>query len=57
MHLTWRSVPELFFVFVAGLILGTLYLRTKGLVVPIIAHGVNNVMLVAVLPYIFMGWQ
>jgi membrane protease YdiL (CAAX protease family) len=54
MHLTWRSIPELGFVFVAGLILGAVYLKTKSLVAPIIAHGINNVMLVAILPYIFM---
>jgi membrane protease YdiL (CAAX protease family) len=54
MHLTWRSIPELGFVFFAGLILGGLYLRTKSLVAPVVAHGVNNVMLVAVLPYVFM---
>ena len=53
MHLTWRSVPELGFVFLAGLILGALYLKTRSLVAPIVAHGINNVMLVAVLPYIF----
>ena len=54
MHLTWRSIPELGFVFIAGLILGGLYLKTKSLVAPIVAHGVNNVILVSVLPYIFM---
>ena len=54
MHLTWRSVPELCFVFIAGLILGALYLKTKSLVAPIVAHGINNVILVSVLPYIFM---
>lgn len=54
MHLTWRSIPELGFVFLAGLILGALYLKTKSLVAPIVAHGINNVMLVAVLPYVFM---
>lgn len=52
MHLTWRSVPELGFVFLAGLILGLVYLRTKSLMAPIIAHAVNNVVLVAVLPYL-----
>ena len=52
MHLTWRSVPELGFVFVAGLVLGFLYWKTKNLVLPTIVHGANNVMLVAVLPYI-----
>ncbi len=54
MHLTWRSIPELGFVFLAGLILGGLYLKTKSLVAPIIAHGINNVMLVAIMPYVFM---
>ena len=52
MHLTWRSVPELGFVFVAALILGGLYYKTKSLTAPIIMHGVNNVMLVAVWPYL-----
>jgi len=52
MHLTWRSVPELGFVFIAGLVLGILYWKTKNLALPIIIHGINNVMLVAVLPYI-----
>jgi hypothetical protein len=54
MHLTWRSIPELAFVLLAGIVLGTLYLKTKSLVAPIVAHGVNNVVLVAILPYIFM---
>ena len=52
MHLTWRSMPELGFVFIAGLILGFLYWKTKSLVAPIVAHGINNVILVSVLPYL-----
>lgn len=52
MHLTWRSVPELFFVFLAGFIFGTLYLKTKSLILPIAVHGINNTVLVAVYPYI-----
>ncbi len=52
MHLTWRSIPELGFVFLAGLILGFLYWKTKSLVAPIVAHAANNVILVAVLPYL-----
>jgi len=55
MHLTWRSIPELGFVFLAGLILGFLYWKTKSLTAPIVAHGANNVMLVAVLPYLLGG--
>ncbi len=57
MHMTWRSVPELAFVFFAGIILGALYLKTKSLAAPVVAHGMNNVILVAVLPYVFMRSQ
>jgi membrane protease YdiL (CAAX protease family) len=53
MHLTWRSIPELVFTFFAGLLFGYVYYRTKSLVAPIIAHGVANTILVAVMPYIF----
>jgi hypothetical protein len=55
MHLTWRSAPEVGFVFLAGLVLGLLYLKTRSLVAPIVAHGVNNVVLVSVLPYLLGG--
>lgn len=51
MHLTWRSAPELIFTFWAGYLLGYIYNRTNSLTAPIFLHGVNNVMLVAVLPY------
>jgi len=52
MHLTWRSIPELFFVFLAGMILGYIYYKTKSLVAPIVMHGIGNVTLVAVMPYL-----
>ena len=52
MHLTWRSVPELGFTFIAGLLLGYIYYRTRSLVAPIVMHGVGNVTLVAVMPYL-----
>ncbi|MDI6655002.1 MAG: CPBP family intramembrane metalloprotease [Candidatus Hydrothermarchaeota archaeon] len=52
MHLTWRSLPELLFTFWAGCLLGYVYNRTNSLTAPIFLHGVNNVMLVAVLPYL-----
>ena len=52
MHLTWRSIPELVFVFFGGLVLGYLYYKTKSLVAPIVMHGVGNVILVAILPYV-----
>ena len=53
MHLTWRSIPELGFTFFAGVIFGYIYYRTRSLAAPIIAHGVGNTILVAVMPYIF----
>ena len=52
MHLTWRSIPELGFTFFAGLVFGYLYYRTRSLTAPIIAHGVGNTVLVAVMPYL-----
>ena len=52
MHLTWRSIPELGFTFLGGMLFGYLYYRTNSLTAPIVAHGVCNTMLVAVLPYI-----
>ena len=52
MHLTWRSIPELGFTLFAGLLLGYLYHRTRSLTSPIIAHGVGNVTLVAIMPYL-----
>jgi len=52
MHLTWRSIPELIFVFFVGVLLGSLYYKTKSLVAPIVLHGVGNVILVAVMPYL-----
>jgi membrane protease YdiL (CAAX protease family) len=52
MHLTWRSVPELFFVFAAGFIFGWLYLKTKGLYLPIVVHCMDDVVLDAIFPYI-----
>lgn len=53
MHLTWRSTPELGFTFLAGLLLGYVYFRTRSLVGPIAIHAVNNVMLVSIMPYLF----
>jgi len=53
MHLTWRSIPELGFTFLAGVIFGYLYYKTRSLTAPVVAHGVGNTVLVAVMPYIF----
>jgi membrane protease YdiL (CAAX protease family) len=52
MHLVWRSIPELIFTFLTGLLFGYLYYRTRSLVAPIVAHGVGNTILVAVMPYL-----
>ena len=52
MHLTWRSIPELGFTFIAGLIFGYIYYKTRSLTAPIIAHGVGNTVLVAIMPYL-----
>ncbi|MFC1871148.1 lysostaphin resistance A-like protein [Chloroflexota bacterium] len=52
MHLTWQSIPELGFTFLAGVVLGYLYYRTGSLTASIVAHGLGNTILVAVMPYI-----
>jgi len=52
MHLTWRSIPELIFVFFVGLLLGYVYHKTKSLTAPIVMHGIGNVFLVAIMPYL-----
>ncbi len=52
MHLTWRSVPEIFFTATAGFILGYVYYRTRSLVGPIALHAMNNVVLVSIMPYL-----
>ena len=51
MHMTWRSIPELFFTLGAGLFLGYFRWRTGSVAGPLAWHGANNVILVAVLPY------
>ena len=52
MHLTWRSIPELGFTSLAGLAFGYLYHKTHNLTASIMAHGVGNTILVAVMPYL-----
>jgi len=52
MHMTWRSVPELGFTFLAGLAFGYAYYRTKSLTMPMVMHCVGNVILVAIMPYL-----
>ncbi len=52
MHTVWHSVPELFFTFGAGLMLGIFYYRTNSLTGPIFIHATNNIILLAILPYV-----
>lgn len=52
MHITWRSIPELGFAFMAGTTLGYMYHRTGSLMGPIAMHSMNNIILVGVLPYL-----
>jgi len=52
MHFVWRSIPELFFTFVGGLVLGAVYYKKRNLVEPVLIHAVNNVVLLAVMPYL-----
>jgi membrane protease YdiL (CAAX protease family) len=51
LHFTWRIPLELVFVFIVGLILGYIFQRTKSLFPPIVIHAINNIVLVAVLPF------
>ncbi|MCZ7396194.1 MAG: type II CAAX endopeptidase family protein [Candidatus Methanoperedens sp.] len=53
MHMTWRSSYEIAFTFFAGVLLGYFYYRTRSLVGPIVMHGMNNIILVSLMPYIF----
>lgn len=55
MHMTWRSPLELLFTGIAGLLFGIFYHKTDSLMGPIVFHGINNTMLVAVLPYYYSG--
>ena len=52
MHFVWRSIPELFFTFAGGLVLGAVYYKKRNLVEPVLIHAVNNVVLLAVMPYL-----
>jgi membrane protease YdiL (CAAX protease family) len=49
--MTWRSVLELLFTFLAALLIGYIYNKSRNLMGPIFLHGVNNTVLVGILPY------
>lgn len=52
MHMRWRSPMELVFATLSGYLLGYIYNRTNSLVMPISLHGINNTVLVGILPYL-----
>ncbi len=52
MHMTWRSPLELVFATLAGYLFGYIYNKTNSLVMPITLHGINNTVLVGILPYL-----
>lgn len=52
MHLGWRNIYEYVFVFIAGLVLGYFYQKTRNLLGPIFLHGVNNAVMLAIFPFI-----
>jgi len=55
MHTIWRSLPELLFTLAAGVLLGAVYYKTRNLVGPVMIHAVNNVVLLAVMPYVLQA--
>ncbi|MEM2046190.1 MAG: CPBP family intramembrane glutamic endopeptidase [Candidatus Bathyarchaeia archaeon] len=52
LHLTWRSTWEVIFVFIAGIAFGLLFIKSKSLIPPTIAHGLGNTLLMGIFPYI-----
>lgn len=52
MHMSWRSVPELGFTFMAGAMLGYMRWKTGSLAGPLFWHGVNNTLLVSIWPFL-----
>lgn len=52
LHITWRLIIEIIFVFIAGIIFGLLLRKSGSLIPPAIAHGVGNIVLLSVFPFI-----
>ncbi|MEM2578503.1 MAG: CPBP family intramembrane glutamic endopeptidase [Candidatus Bathyarchaeia archaeon] len=52
LHLTWRIPIEVAFVFAAGIISGLLFKRGRSLIPPTVAHGVGNIILLSVFPFL-----
>lgn len=52
LHLTWRIPLEILFVFIAGIVFGLLFKKSGSLLPPTVAHGIGNIMLLSVLPFL-----
>lgn len=52
LHVTWRLITEIAFVFIAGIIFGLLLKKSGSLIPPAIAHGIGNIVLLSVFPFI-----
>lgn len=52
MYISWRNVVKVIFVFLAGLLLGYLFKKRGSLVAPISLHTTNNIILLAVVPFL-----
>jgi len=52
LHLTWRIIIEVIFVFIAGIIFGLILKKSGSLIPPAIAHGIGNIMLLSILPFL-----
>ncbi|MEM2262266.1 MAG: CPBP family intramembrane glutamic endopeptidase, partial [Ignisphaera sp.] len=52
LHLTWRIIIEVIFVFIAGITFSLLFKRSGSIIPPVIAHGIGNIMMLSILPFL-----
>ena len=52
LHLTWRIIIEVIFVFIAGITFSLLFKRSGSIIPPTIAHGIDNNMMLSILPFL-----
>lgn len=55
LHLGYKSALDLVFVFVVSLFFGWIFARTRSLLGITLAHGLTNIMLFLVMPYLTLG--
>ena len=55
LHAGWKSITDLIFVFLVAVFYCIIFLRTKCLVGISISHGITNIMLFIILPYLSLG--